>query len=97
MDDGAPAEEADETEDERETLDESEIIDSGEEALHTELAREERRVTGARGDDPIDAGHRSADWAAAEADAWAIANAIDELRDGTWETTLAAGVMSPVG
>jgi len=36
--------EADEIEEEREQREESEIIDSGEEAVETELAREDRRT-----------------------------------------------------
>jgi hypothetical protein len=44
LDDGALTEEADEMEEEREILEESETIDSGEDALETELARDERRV-----------------------------------------------------
>jgi hypothetical protein len=45
LDDGAVTEEAEEIEEERESLDESETIDSGEDAVETELASEERRVT----------------------------------------------------
>ncbi|SPQ19634.1 f0c4ca04-b4bb-4d71-bd31-40cac73b28b8 [Thermothielavioides terrestris] len=43
--DGALTEEAEEIEEERETREESDIIDSGEDAVETELASEERRVT----------------------------------------------------
>ena len=38
------SDEADEIEDDRETRDESETIDSGEDAVDTELASDERRV-----------------------------------------------------
>jgi len=38
------SDEEDEMEEEREERDESEIIDSGEEAVDTEVAREDRRV-----------------------------------------------------
>jgi hypothetical protein len=44
LDDGAQTEEAEEMEDERESRDESETMDSGEDAVETELARDERRV-----------------------------------------------------
>ena len=43
--DGALTEEAEENEEERESRDESDTIDSGEDAVETELASEERRVT----------------------------------------------------
>jgi hypothetical protein len=42
--DGALTDEAEEIEEDRESRDESETIDSGEDAVETELASEERRV-----------------------------------------------------
>jgi len=45
LDDGAVTEEAEEIEEEREIREESETIDSGEDAVETELASDERRAT----------------------------------------------------
>jgi hypothetical protein len=60
--DGAAAnDEADEIEDEREVRDESETIDSGEDAVETVLASDERRTKFAKGfgGDVLGAVHRS--------------------------------------
>jgi hypothetical protein len=52
--------EADDIEEERDDRDESETIDSGEDAVETELAREERRARQyGCGDDDTDTGRRS--------------------------------------
>lgn len=96
MDDGAEIDEVDEIEDERETREESDTIDSGEDAVETELASDERRVTQLIGEDIPDGGHLSVDCTAIVIDAWAIARPIDELLLRSEGPVPAAGVPSPL-
>jgi hypothetical protein len=88
--------EAEEIEEEREIRDESETIDSGEDAVETEFASDERRVKWLIGDEIAEGGHRSRDWVAMVHEACAMAKPIEEPFPRRQEAALTAGVLNPL-